>query len=76
MVVIIGMQGEPAAAEAGVTLQQPRCAVCSPGEVVPGSWDPSSGVLHRLLGGVGSELCLHIGFLVAAASALVFHAHH
>ena len=28
-----------------------RCAMCSPGEVVPGSWDPGSGGLHRLLGG-------------------------
>ena len=43
--------GEPAAAEAGVTLHQPEAAVCSPGEVVPGSWDPGSGGLHRLPGG-------------------------
>ena len=28
-----------------------RCAVCSPGEVVPGSRDPGSGGLHRLLRG-------------------------
>ena len=28
-----------------------RRAVCSPWEVVPGSWDPGSGGLHRLLGG-------------------------
>ena len=52
-----GMQGEPAAAEAGLTLQQPeaqcntlRHTVCSPREVVPGSQDPSSGRLHRLQG--------------------------
>ena len=25
--------------------------MCSPGEAVPGSWDPGSGGLHRLLGG-------------------------
>ena len=28
-----------------------RCAMCSPGEVVPGSWDPGNGGLHRLPGG-------------------------
>ena len=28
-----------------------RCAVLSPREVVPGSWDPGSGGLHRLPGG-------------------------
>ena len=28
-----------------------RCAVCSPGEVVPGSRDPGSGGLHHLPGG-------------------------
>ena len=45
-----GMQVEHAVAEASVTLQQPR-PVYSPGEVVPGSWDPGSGGLHRLPGG-------------------------
>ena len=49
--------------------------MCSPREVVPGSWDPGSGGLHRLLGGVDSDLCLHTGFLVAVAAALAFHAH-
>ena len=49
--------------------------MCSPGDVVPGSWDPGSGVLHSLLGGsVDSDLCLYTGFLVAAAAALAFHA--
>ena len=49
--------------------------MCFPGEVVPGSWDPDSGMLHRLLVGEGvdSDLCLHTGFLVAATSALAFH---
>ena len=46
-----GMRGEPAAAEAGMTFQQLRRAVCSPREVVPGSRDPGSGRLHRLPGG-------------------------
>ena len=45
------MRGEPAAAEATVTLHQPEVHVCSPGEVVPGSQDPVSGGLHRLPGG-------------------------
>ena len=40
------MWGEPAAAEASVTLHQPE-----PREVVPGSRDPGSGGLHRLPGG-------------------------
>ena len=52
-----------------------RCAVCSPAEFVPGSQDPGSGVLHRLPGHVDSDLCLHTGFLVAAAAPLGFHAH-
>ena len=50
-----------------------RCAVCSPGEVVPGSQDPGSGGLLRVPGG-DSDLCLHTGFLVAAAATLAFHA--
>ena len=51
--------------------------MCSPREVVPGSRDFGSGGLHRLSGlgaCVDSDLCLHIGFLVAAASVLAFHA--
>ena len=51
--------------------------MCSPGEVVPESWDPGRDWLHRLLGWdwglVDSDLCLHTGFLVAVAAALVFH---
>ena len=77
MVVIIGMQGEPAAAEASMTLQQPEvCSVSSRGSCpwIPGPWqwraaqDPGWG-------GVDSDLCLHTGFLLAAAAALAFHAH-
>ena len=51
--------------------------MCSPGEVVPGSQDPGSGGLHSLpgWGGMDSDLCLHTGFLVAAAAALAFHTH-
>ena len=56
-VVIIGMRGEPAAAEAGMSLQKPERTVCSRGELVPGSWDPGSGGLHRLPGGVQIVTC-------------------
>ena len=45
------MKGEPVAAEASMTLHSLRCAVCSPGEVVPGSGDGGSGGLHQLPGG-------------------------
>ena len=45
-----GVRGEPAAAEATVTLHQPEAAVRSPGEVVPGSRDTGRGWLHRLPG--------------------------
>ena len=46
----------------------------SPGEVVPGSRDPGSGGQAPGRGGVDSDLCLHTGFLVAAAAALASHA--
>ena len=53
--------------------------MCCPGVVVSGSWDNLlNGGLHRLAGSGGvvhSDLCLHTGFLVAAAAALAFHAH-
>ena len=60
------MRGEPGAAEASVTLQLPEARrVFSPGgrAQAPGR------------GGGDSDLCLHTGFLVAAAAALAFHAH-
>ena len=46
-----GMRGEPAAAETSMTFHQPEGAMTYPREVVPGSWDPGSGGLHRLPGG-------------------------
>ena len=69
------MRGEPAAAEASVTLQQPevRC-VFSRGSCpwITGLWQwraaPAPG-----RGGVESELCSHTGFL-AAAAAFASHA--
>ena len=70
------MQGEPAAAEAGVMLHQPeaRCAFsqgCCPW--ITGAWQwPAAQASGR--GGVDCDLCLHTGFLVAAAAALASHA--
>ena len=70
------VQGEPAAAEANVTLQQPDvCHVFSRGSCpwITGPWQwraaPAPG-----RGGVESDLCLHTGFLVVAAAALASHA--
>ena len=45
------MRGEPAMAEASLKLPQPEECQVLPGEVVPGSQDPGSGRLHRLLDG-------------------------
>ena len=70
------MRGEPVAAEAGVTLQQPEAHhACSWGSCPwitrPWQWRAAQS-LGR--GGVESDLCLHTGFLVAAAAALASHA--
>ena len=71
------MWGEPAAAEAGVTLPLPDARrVFSRGSFpwIAGPWQwraaqaPGRGSLE-------SDLCLHTGFLVAAAAALASHAH-
>ena len=69
-------RGEPAAAEAGVTLQQPEAhSVFSRGSCpwITGPWQwraaPAPG-----MGSVESDLCSHTGFLVVAAAALVSHA--
>ena len=75
-VVIIGMPGEPEAAEAGMTLQQPEArrlfslGSC-PWGTGPWQWRAAQAPGR---GGVDGDLCLHTGFLVAAAAALVFHA--
>ena len=72
------MWGEPAAAEASVMLHQPEaCCVFSQGSC-PWIMGPWKWWLHRLPGrggGVDSDLCLHTGFLVAAAAALASQAH-
>ena len=69
------MWGEPAAAEAGVMLHQleARSAFsrgCCPRITGPWQW-PAAQAPGR--GGVESDLCLHTGFLVAAAAALASH---
>ena len=71
------MRGEPAAAEASVTLQQPEaCHAFSRGSCpwIMGPWQWWAAHAPRS-GGVDSDLCLHTGFLVAAAAALASHAH-
>ena len=71
------MWDEIVAAEAGVMLQQLRvCCVfslggCS-GITGPWQWQDAQSPFR---GGVGNDLCLNTGFLVAAAEALAFHAH-
>ena len=68
------MWGEPAAAEAGVTLNQPEahCAFFRGScPWIPGPWQAAQTPRK---GGVDSDLCSHTGFLVAAAAALASHA--
>ena len=69
------MWGEPAAAEAGVTLQQPEARrAFSRGSYpwITGPWQWWAAQTSRR-GGVDSDLCSHTGFLVAAAAALASH---
>ena len=70
------MWGEPAAAEASVTLHQPeaRCAFSwgsCPWITGPWLWWAAQAPGR---GGVESDLCSHTGFLVVAAAALASHA--
>ena len=71
------MKGKPATAEAGVKLHQPElCRVFSQGSCpwIMGPWQWwATHAPGR--GGVDSDLCLHTGFLVAAAAALASHSH-
>ena len=71
-----GRHGQPMVAEAGVTLQQPEARrVFSRGScpwiTAPWQWQAAQAPGS---GGVDSVLCLHTGFLMAAAAALAFHA--
>ena len=67
------MRGKPAAAEAGVTLQQPEALSQGSCPWITGPWQWWAAQAPGR-GGVDSDLCLHTGFLVAAAAALVSHA--
>ena len=72
----VRMRGEPAAAEASVTLQEPEARrAFSRGSCpwITGSWQWWAAQAPGR-GGVDSDLCLHTGFLVAAAAALASHA--
>ena len=69
------MWGEPAVAKASVTLQQPKVhRVFSQGSCnwITGPWQWQSAQAPGR-GGMDRDLCLHTGFFVAAAAALVFH---
>ena len=71
------MWGEPAVAEASVMLQQLETHhVFSQGSCpwIMGPWQWWAAQAPRRAG-VDNDLCLHTGFLVAAAAALVSHAH-
>ena len=70
------MRGEPAAAEAGMTLHQPEARrAFSRGSCrwITGPWQWRAAQAPGR-GGVDSDLCSHTGFLVAAAAALASHA--
>ena len=70
------MRGEPAAAEAGMMLQQPEARrAFSRGSCpwITGPWQWRAAQAPGR-GGADSDLCSHTGFLVAAAAALAFHA--
>ena len=72
-----GMRGKPVAAEASMTLQQSEARHSFSWGSCPwitGPW-PWWAAQAPVRGGVGSDLCLPTGLLVAAAAALVFHAH-
>ena len=67
-----GLQGDPAAAEPGMMLQQPEARhVFSWGSCpwITGPWQWRAAPAPRM-GSVDSDLCLHTGFLVTAATCL------
>ena len=70
------MQGEPAVAEAGVTLHQPEaCRAFSRGSCpwITGPWQWRAAQAPER-DGMDGDMCLHTGLLVAAAAALPSHA--
>ena len=72
----VRMRGEPAAAEASVTLHQPEVRRAFSRVSCPritGAW-PWRAAQAPGRSGVDSDLCSHTGFLVATAAALASHA--
>ena len=70
------MRREPAAAETSMTLHEPEVLLAfSRGSCpwITGPWQWRAAQAPGR-GGVESDLCLHTGFLVAAAAALASHA--
>ena len=70
------MGGDPVVAGARMTLHQPEVScVFSWGNCpwITGPWQWQAAQAPGRAG-VDSDLCLHTGFLVAAAATLVFHA--
>ena len=73
----VRMRGEPAAAEASMTLQQPEARRAFSRGTCPwitGPWQWRAAQAPGR-GGVDSDLCSHTGFLVAAAAALASNGH-
>ena len=70
------MRGKPEAAEASVMLHQPEARRVSSQGSCPWITGPWQWWAAQAPGraGVDSDLCLHTGFLVAAAAALLSHA--
>ena len=71
------MQVKPVAAEASMTLHQPEASRAfsrgsCPWIMGPWQWRAAQAPGR---GGVESDLCLHTGFLVAAAAPLTSHAY-
>ena len=71
-----GVWGEPVVAEAGVMLHQPKVQrVFSQGScpwiMQPWQWRAAQAPGREV---VASDLCLHAGFLMAAAAAVASHA--
>ena len=69
------MWGKPVVAEADMMLQQPEaCRVFSQGSCpwITGPWQWRAAQVSGR-GSVDSDLCLHTGFLVAAAANLASH---
>ena len=70
------MRGKPAVVETNMTLEQPEAHhVFSWGSCpwITGLWQWQAAQAPRR-GGVDSDLCLHIGFLVAAEATLASNA--